>query len=67
MHLGVEWQALRESPLPEPEAHLPAFAYGPGGSVPAAFTAWAAAHEGWLGTEHLSALLKLTGGLCGQG
>ena len=26
-----------------------------------AFGSWASAYQGWLGTEHLSALLQLTG------
>lgn len=55
------WQAPRQAPTPEPEADLPAFTYGLGGSTPGAFTAWAAAHQNWLGTEHLVALMKLSG------
>lgn len=57
----LSWQAPRQSPTPKPEADLPAFAYGPGASTPGAFTAWAAVHENWVGTEHLFALLRLSG------
>ncbi|KAL0046332.1 hypothetical protein WJX82_009330 [Trebouxia sp. C0006] len=53
--------AAQEARLPEPEADLPAFAYGPGGSVSGAFGVWASAHQGWLGQPHLEALMKLTG------
>ncbi|KAL0041117.1 hypothetical protein WJX77_005471 [Trebouxia sp. C0004] len=53
--------AAQEARVPEPEAHLPAFAYGPGGSVSGAFGGWASAHQGWLGQQHLEALMKLTG------
>lgn len=54
-------QAAQEARVPEPEADLPAFAYGPGGSVSGAFGGWASAHQGWLGQQHLEALMKLTG------
>lgn len=57
----MRWQAPRQTPIPQPEADLPAFAYGPGGSTPGAFPAWAGAHQNWLGTEHLLALMKLSG------
>ena len=56
-------QAPETARIPEPEAFLPAFAYGPGGSVVGAFGAWASAYQGWLGTEHLQALMRLTGNL----
>ena len=59
--INLTWQAAQEARLPEPEADLPAFAYGPGGSVSGAFGVWASAHQGWLGQPHLEALMKLTG------
>jgi len=58
---NLTWQAAQEARLPEPEADLPAFAYGPGGSVSGAFGGWASAHQSWLGQQHLEALMKLTG------
>ena len=48
----------------QPDEQLPAFGYGPGGPGTGLFGAWSRAFEGWVGMEHLQAVLKLTGKPC---
>lgn len=38
-----------------------AFLWGPGGAPSGAFGAWAAAQQGFLGIQHVQALIKLIG------